>query len=63
MQTLYQLLIAGKQKAFIAAILTAVTVQLAQHGISIDMTLGDALQLSLSTALAYFGVYSTKNKK
>lgn len=62
MQNLYGLIVVGKQKALIAFALGLVGTQLVNHGLSLDMTLGDALQALLAGLIAHGSVYFTPNK-
>jgi hypothetical protein len=62
MDFLYTQLIAGKQKAIVGFIATAVAAYAAKHGLNLDMTLKDALEACLWGLLGLFGVYIKRNR-
>lgn len=64
MDALYNQLIAGKQKAVVGFIITALATFLAQHGLShlLDMTLKEAAEALVYGLFGYLGVYTKANK-
>ena len=62
MKLLWQILVAGKQKAVVGSVVAGVAMLLVQSGFSADIKVTD-LVAALSTGLLnYVGVYVTKNK-
>lgn len=59
---LYDNLVAGKQKAIVAFIVTAVVAQASQHGVDTSLTLEQALEALLWGVLGFVGVYFKRNQ-
>lgn len=62
MKLLYKLLIENKQKAIVGFLATAATAILSQNGFTLDMTLGEALEVIGYGLLGWIGVYVKANK-
>lgn len=63
MDWLWQNFVAGKQKAIVGFVVTAVAALLAKHGIDLDaVTLKQALEAVLWGLLGFLGVYVKRNK-
>jgi len=62
MKNLYQLLVVGNQKAIVGFVVSAVLSAFAVVGISGDMTVRDALAVSLTAVLTALSVYFKSNK-
>ena len=60
---IYQIVFAQKQKAVVAFIVAAIGSYIVKHGISLDVTVGDALQSIVAGVVAHISVYFTRNKK
>lgn len=59
---LYGLLVVNKQKAIMAFVAGAVAPYLLQHGFSLDMTLGEALESFTSGLIMAGAVYLKRNR-
>lgn len=62
MEWLWNQVVAGKQKALVGFILTAVVAYASKHGLDLNMTLAQALEALLWGILGYVGVYVKRNK-
>jgi uncharacterized membrane protein (DUF441 family) len=62
MDFLYQQLIAGKQKAVVGWLITALVAFLASQGITLPDNGSEVLTALLTGLLGYVGVYLTRNK-
>lgn len=58
---LYQLVVVGKEKAIVAFVVTAVGAYVAKHGVTLDMTLKDALTAVLYGVVGHVAVYLKAN--
>lgn len=62
MKNLYNLIVVGNQKAITAFVLSAAAVWLAVVGISLEMTVGEALTVLVAGAINAAGVWLKANK-
>jgi uncharacterized membrane protein (DUF441 family) len=62
LSNLYQALVVGKEKAIVAFVVGAAVVQASKHGLSLDMTLKEALEALLGGAIAHVSVFLTRNR-
>lgn len=59
---LYQLVVVGNQKAIVAFVLSGAAVYLAVVGVSLDMTVGEALTVLVTGAVNAGGVWLKANR-
>lgn len=62
MKNLYNLIVAGNQKAITGFVLSAAAVWLAVAGISLEMTVGEALTVLTAGVINGVGVWFKANK-
>lgn len=62
MDFLYQQFVAGKQKAIVAFVVTAVTAYAAKHGVDFNMTLAQVVEAVMWGLLGLVTVYVKRNK-
>jgi hypothetical protein len=62
MKNLYQLLVVGNQKAIVGFVVSAILSAVAVFGINGDMTVREALAVSLTGLLTALSVYFKSNK-
>lgn len=62
MKNLYNLIVVGNQKAITGFVLSAAAVWLAVVGISLDMTVGEALTILVAGVINAAGVWFKSNK-
>lgn len=62
MKNIYDTIVVGNQKAIVAFVLPLVGTYIALVGLSLDMTIGQAVQVLVTAVVASGGVWFKKNK-
>ena len=62
MRNLVAKLVTGKEKAIVAFLVATIGSFVAKHGVTLDMTLGQALQALIVGLVAHVSVFLTANR-